>query len=61
MSRACIVLSGLLLFAGCATEGRKGVFDDALKDLRGDNMQMRSSFGGMTASDNDAKQTKLRN
>ena len=30
---------------GCAADG-KYTWDDAVKDLRGDNMQMRSGFNG---------------
>ncbi len=60
MLRICLLLSGLVLCAGCATEGRKSPFDEALKDLRGDNMQMRSNFAGMTASDYDNPKAKSR-
>ena len=31
----------VFLVAGCATDGQKHWYDDALKDLRGDNQQMR--------------------
>ena len=34
--RYLFLLLGLLFVPGC-----EGVFDDAMKDLRGDNMQMR--------------------
>ncbi len=60
MLRLCALVSGLLLCAGCAAEGQKNPFDEALKDLRGDNMQMRSSFAGMTASDYDNPKAKAR-
>jgi hypothetical protein len=30
--------------AGCASPDGKGPFDEALKDLRGDNMRMRSDY-----------------
>ena len=60
MLRICLLLAGLVLCAGCATEGRKSPFDEALKDLRGDNMQMRSNFAGMTASDYENPKAKIR-
>jgi hypothetical protein len=31
----------LLAGAGCAADGEKSQWDEVLKDLRGDNMQMR--------------------
>ena len=36
----------LLLFfcAGCAGSGEKSMWDEFLKDLRGDNMKMRGDF-----------------
>jgi hypothetical protein len=46
MRRLCL----LLAFAGgpgCVSDTGTGPFDAALKDLRGDNMQMRSSGPGM--------------
>ena len=43
MRRLWAVLCALLSAPGCATEGGKGFFDDALKDLRGDNQQMRTN------------------
>jgi hypothetical protein len=36
------LLCALLFASGCMSADGKGFFDDALKDLRGDNMQMRS-------------------
>jgi hypothetical protein len=37
----CVLLVSL---SGCATPDGKGYFDEALKDWRGDNMQMHSDF-----------------
>ena len=38
-----IAISALLfLGAGCAADGQKHWYDDAIKDARGDNMVMRS-------------------
>jgi hypothetical protein len=55
MVRLCLMVLALGLAAGCAAEGQKSPFAEALKDLRGDNMQMRSSFAGLTASDYESK------
>jgi hypothetical protein len=41
MWRACALVAVLLLMAGCAADGEKHWYDEALKDLRGDNQQMR--------------------
>jgi hypothetical protein len=40
--RYLFLLLGLLFVPGC-----EGVFDDAMKDFRGDNMQMRGFSSGM--------------
>jgi hypothetical protein len=45
MRRLCALLGAALCCAGCAAEGGPGFFDAALKDLRGDNMEMRSGDG----------------
>jgi hypothetical protein len=37
----CALLLALAFGSGCQTEDGRGIFDDALKDWRGDNMQMR--------------------
>jgi hypothetical protein len=47
----CAVVAALLLVAGCASDGDKHWYDDALKDLRGDNQQMHS-FQGSEDRDN---------
>ncbi len=39
-----IVLCLLLLAAGCASEGSKSQWDEFFKDLRGDNMKMKSDL-----------------
>jgi hypothetical protein len=44
MVRRCILLGLLLFCAGCATPGDRAQWEEAMKDLRGDNMQMRSNF-----------------
>jgi hypothetical protein len=43
MRRLCVLALVLLLGLGCAADDDKGQWDDFWKDLRGDNMQMRSS------------------
>jgi hypothetical protein len=43
MWRFCALLV-IALAAGCASDGKKHWYDEALKDARGDNMQMRG-FG----------------
>jgi hypothetical protein len=40
MRRICVLLVVLFL-AGCASDGKPHWYDEALKDARGDNMQMR--------------------
>jgi hypothetical protein len=39
----CIILGVLSLFGGCATEADKVQWNEALKDLRGDNMKMHDN------------------
>jgi hypothetical protein len=39
-----ILCAVLVSLGGCAAPGEKGPFDEALKDLRGDNMRMRSDL-----------------
>jgi hypothetical protein len=47
MKRLCVLrcaLIGAVAFCGCASEGHKGQWDDFWKDVRGDNMQMKTDF-----------------
>jgi hypothetical protein len=44
MKRLCVLLCALLVITGCASESDKSQWDAAWKDLRGDNMKMRSDF-----------------
>jgi outer membrane murein-binding lipoprotein Lpp len=47
MKRLCVLLCallGALTLSGCASEGKPGQWDDFWKDVRGDNMQMKSDF-----------------
>ncbi len=41
MRRFRVALCACLLAAGCAAEGGRGFFDDAIKDWNGDNQRMR--------------------
>ncbi len=44
MKRLCVLLCALLFCMGCSADGQKGQWDEVWKDLRGDNMKMRSDF-----------------
>ena len=52
MKRVCLVMVffGAL---GCATEGDQAQWNEALKDLRGDNMKMRSGKWSSPENDDD--------
>jgi hypothetical protein len=50
MSRLLLLILPLLLALGCATDGEKSQWDEVLKDLRGDNMEMRSGWGANRAA-----------
>jgi hypothetical protein len=50
MRRLCLLALALFLGLGCATDSDKAQWDAALKDLRGDNMKMRSDFSGSTGT-----------
>jgi hypothetical protein len=43
MRRLWIPALALVCGLGCAADGDKGSWDEVRKDLRGDNMQMRST------------------
>jgi hypothetical protein len=47
MKRLCVLLCalvGTLAVSGCASEGHKGQWDEFWKDVRGDNMEMKTDF-----------------
>ena len=46
MGRLCMLLVALTLAAGCASDGDKAQWQEVLKDLRGDNMQMGHPLPG---------------
>jgi hypothetical protein len=43
MRRFRVILCALLFGSGCAAEGGRGFFDEAIKDWNGDNQRMRSA------------------
>jgi hypothetical protein len=48
MTRFLMLVCALLFgAAGCAADGDKDPWAEFKKDLRGDNMKMRSDFSGM--------------
>jgi hypothetical protein len=51
MIRLCMLLGALLLCAGCATPGDRAQWEEAMKDWRGDNMQMQGSFSSTEQTD----------
>jgi hypothetical protein len=44
MKRLGMLLAVLIFLAGCASSGDQSQWDDFWKDLRGDNMKMRSGW-----------------
>ena len=50
MRRLCLVIV-LLCAVGCATESDQAQWNEAMKDLRGDNMRMRTANWGKLDSD----------
>ena len=60
MMRLCVLLCTLLFGFGCASGGDNAMWDNALKDLRGDNMQMRSKFSEMKETDEYVTGSKYR-
>jgi hypothetical protein len=46
MRRLCVLLCALVAVAGCASDGSgKSQWDEFWKDLRGENMEMKSGRG----------------
>jgi hypothetical protein len=50
MKRLCVLLCALFLGLGCASDVDKAKWNDAWKDARGDNMQMKG-FSRMDGAD----------
>src|SRR5207249_7016150 len=44
MKHMCVLLCAMLFCVGCAADGDNGQWEDFWKDVRGENMQMRSHF-----------------
>jgi hypothetical protein len=44
MLRLCLLLCMFVSSAGCASDGDKSQWDEVWKDLRGENMKMRSNI-----------------
>jgi hypothetical protein len=42
MTRLCVLAIALLCGLGCAADGNRGAWDDVWRDLKGDNMEMKS-------------------
>jgi hypothetical protein len=51
MRRLCALIVLLFLTTGCASDGQKHWYDEALKDARGDNMEMRGFKSATVTSD----------
>jgi hypothetical protein len=47
MKHLCALVCALLFGVGCATDTDRAMWNDAMKDLRGDNMQMHNSFSAV--------------
>ena len=61
MRRLCLLAGVLLVGLGCSADGNKGQWDEFWKDLRGDNMQMRSNFTDSMSTDNPSARAKPAN
>ena len=53
MWRRCAVVVVLFLLTGCASDGQKHWYDDAVKDFMGENQQMRGFGSRSTPSEAD--------
>jgi hypothetical protein len=51
MKRLVAPASVLFLLVGCATSGDQAQWNDFWKDVRGDNMKMRSGWSQMQATE----------
>jgi hypothetical protein len=60
MKRLCVLFCALLFGFGCTTDGDKAMWDSAMKDLRGDNMQMRGSLPESRGMDESYSQFRYR-
>ena len=60
MKRRCLLLAVLLSSLGCASVGDKAQWDEAWKDLRGDNMQMHGNFSAFSGKEDSSLRPSLR-
>src|SRR5438874_2801173 len=60
MKRRCVLLAVLISCLGCASVGDKTPWDEALKDLRGDNMQMHGNFSALSGMEDQSLRPTLR-
>ena len=58
MKRFCALAGFLLVLVGCAASGDKGQWDDFWKDVRGDNMKMRSGWSQMQGTEDRPEMLK---
>ena len=54
MKRLCALGLVLLFGLGCATEADNAQWNEAMKDLRGDNMRMRTGNWGKADSEDNS-------
>jgi hypothetical protein len=58
MRRLWLLAGVLVIGLGCSADGDKAQWDEFWKDLRGDNMQMRSNFSDTMTADGSSAKTK---
>jgi hypothetical protein len=58
MKYLALIVCALFLCVGCADEDLNGPWGEALKDLRGDNMQMHSAGPGISGTMHPPSQDK---
>ena len=59
MIRSCVLVCALFFGLGCASEDDKAMWEGAMKDLRGDNMQMRGGCSEMRETDESRSQSRF--
>jgi len=53
MKRSCVRSFAVALCLGCATEADQAQWNEAMKDLRGDNIKMRTGNWGKVDKNDD--------
>ncbi len=61
MKRWYLLVCTLTFCLGCATDADRAQWNEALKDLRGDNMQMKSGFREMKGMGDQSDSFRSRN